>query len=73
MPSSGYEILSQASYSPSKKLKAVLRYKFEMKEENDAFEIWITWQLKKAKLSFWISYKISDAFRKQETGWSSKL
>ncbi|WP_207428823.1 helix-hairpin-helix domain-containing protein [Pedobacter sp. SYSU D00535] len=34
-PSTGFEILSQLSYAPSKRLKAVLRYKFEQKEEND--------------------------------------
>ncbi|WP_207423388.1 ComEA family DNA-binding protein [Desertivirga brevis] len=37
-PSQGYELLSQFSYTPNKKLKALIRYKFERKQENDNLE-----------------------------------
>ena len=33
-PSQGYELLGQVNYSPSKTLKAFLRYKYELKEQN---------------------------------------
>ncbi|WP_207534051.1 ComEA family DNA-binding protein [Desertivirga arenae] len=37
-PSTGYELLSQFSYTPNKRLKTTLRYKYECKQENDNLE-----------------------------------
>lgn len=64
-PSSGYEILSQFSYSPSKKFKATLRYKFESKEENDALDNAMNYlaEVRKQNCRFEINYKISDDFQ----------
>lgn len=64
-PSSGYEILSQFSYSPSKKLKIVLRYKFENKEENDSQDNSMNYltEVLKQNYRFEINYKISDDFQ----------
>ncbi|MGV3509381.1 MAG: ComEA family DNA-binding protein [Sphingobacteriaceae bacterium] len=64
-PSSGYEILSQFSYSPSKKLKTILRYKFESKQENDVFDNAMNYltEVQKENYRFEISYKISDNFQ----------
>lgn len=64
-PSSGYEILSQFSYSPSKKLKTIFRYKFESKQENDVLENTMNYlaEVQKRNYRFEISYKISDNFQ----------
>ncbi|MEJ6980218.1 helix-hairpin-helix domain-containing protein [Pedobacter sp. P351] len=64
-PSSGYEIFSQFSFSPSKRLKAMLRYKFENKEENDVLDNTINYlsEVRKQNFRFEINYKISDGFQ----------
>lgn len=64
-PSSGYELLSQFSYSPSKRIKAIVRYKFEQKEENARQEDVMNYlaDVRKQNYRFEISYKISDAFQ----------
>jgi hypothetical protein len=64
-PSSGYEILSQFSYSPTKRLNAVLRYKVENKQENDDEEQALNFltDVRKQNYRFELSYKVSDAFQ----------
>ncbi len=64
-PSSGYEILSQFSYSPSKRLKAILRYKVESKEENDSQDNTMNYltEVLKQNYRFEVNYKISDDFQ----------
>lgn len=63
-PSSGYEALSQFTYSPSKRLKATLRYKFEKKEENLSGEAlnFIT-DVQKQNYRLELNYKISNSFQ----------
>jgi hypothetical protein len=64
-PSSGYEILSQFSYSPSKRLNAIMRYKLENKQENDDEEQALNFltDVRKQNFRFELSYKISDVFQ----------
>ncbi|HEY0054746.1 MAG TPA: helix-hairpin-helix domain-containing protein [Pedobacter sp.] len=64
-PSSGYELLSQFSYSPTKKLNAIFRYKLESKEENNDEEQVVDFlsEVRKQNYRFELSYKISDAFQ----------
>jgi hypothetical protein len=59
-PSNGYELLSQATYTPSKTLKSVFRYKYERRQQNtnlivpinfidevkkESFRVDVNWQL----------------------------
>ncbi len=64
-PSSGYELLSQFSYSPTKKMNATFRYKFESKQENSDEEQIVSFlsEVRKQNYRFELSYKISDAFQ----------
>jgi len=63
-PSSGYEALSQFTYSPSKRLKATLRYKFELKEENlSGNAINFITDVQKQNYRFELNYKISNSFQ----------
>ncbi len=64
-PSKGYEFLFQLSYSPSKKLKALFRYKEENKEENDELENSINFleSVRKQNYRIDLNYKINAAFQ----------
>lgn len=64
-PSSGYELLSQFSYSPSKKMNLTLRYKFEQKEENTSDESTINHltEVRKQNYRFEINYRLSKALQ----------
>jgi hypothetical protein len=61
-PSRGYELLSQVTYTPTKKFKIYGRFKKEVKEENDDFENPINSleQVSKQSGRVEISYKISS-------------
>lgn len=63
-PSAGCETLSQFTYSPSKRLKAIVRYKFEQKEENSSGETMnVLTEVKKQNYRFELSYKISKSLQ----------
>ena len=64
-PSSGHEFLSQFSYSPTKRLKAIVRYRFEKKQENDSEENAMNFlaDVLKQNYRFELSYKIADALQ----------
>lgn len=61
-PSSGYEILSQLSYSPSKRMKAILRYKIENKEENYNLDNTSNYleQVRKQNYRVELNYKVNE-------------
>ena len=62
-PSRGYELLSQITYTPTKKFKIYARFKKEVKEENDAFENPINTleQVSKQSGRVEVNYKITSA------------
>ncbi|MBC7915634.1 MAG: hypothetical protein H7Y07_16110 [Pyrinomonadaceae bacterium] len=61
-PSRGYELLSQITYTPTKKFKIYGRFKKEVKEENDDFENPINTleQVSKQSGRVEVNYKISS-------------
>ena len=64
-PSSGYEILSQFSYLPSKRFKAMVRYRIENKEENDNLDNVINYleTVRKQNFRLEFSCKLNDKFQ----------
>jgi hypothetical protein len=64
-PSKGNEYLLQLSYTPSKKLKALLRYKREDKEENDDIDNQTNFLETASKQNYRgeLSYKINTTFQ----------
>ena len=62
-PSRGYELLSQITYTPTKKFKIYARFKKEVKEENDTFENPINTleQVSKQSGRVEVNYKITSA------------
>ncbi|TXI13691.1 MAG: helix-hairpin-helix domain-containing protein [Pedobacter sp.] len=64
VPSRGYEMLGQLSYKLSKKLKWIIRYKSETKEENDVLKNALNTlvQVRKQNYRFEINTQLSDRF-----------
>lgn len=63
-PSNGYQILAQATYTPSKTFKAVLRYKSELKQQNTELETPISYldQVKKESYRADVNWKLRKLF-----------
>jgi len=64
-PSSGYELLTQFTYSPNKKIKTMARYKLENKQENDGIENALNFleDVRRQNFRVEINYKINGAFQ----------
>ncbi|MDB5119802.1 MAG: hypothetical protein JWN56_1020 [Sphingobacteriales bacterium] len=62
-PSKGYDLLSQLSYTPNKKLKAMVRFRFKQKEENDDVlnTVNVLQTVGKYNYRFKVSYKINKS------------
>lgn len=66
-PSNGYEILSQLTYTPTKTLKAFIRYKLELKQQNTDLEVPINFldNVKRESYRADVSWRLSKTIRFQ--------
>lgn len=66
-PSNGYEILSQLTYTPTKTLKAFVRYKLELKQQNTDLEVPINFldNVKRESYRANVSWRLSKTIRFQ--------
>ncbi len=66
-PSEGYELLTQASYTPTKTFKASARYKFEIKQQNTDLEVPINYlaDVKKQSFRLDVNWKLSKTIALQ--------
>lgn len=63
-PSNGYQILAQATYTPTKTFKALLRYKSELKQQNTDLETPINYldPVKKESYRADVNWRLSKSF-----------